>query len=349
MDSQVYRYYCRQLAELYERQLLRSSAAESVLAFRSLHKSNIHFAKQAFDAVRGMGDCVALAYDIEDFFGSIDHGRLKCAWTSLLGTDRLPKDHYAVYRSLTNFSYVHRRDAYKALGISLNNTPRRLSRLCSPAQFRSSIRGGGLIQRNELKKGIPQGSPLSAFLSNLYLFDFDRTLSVKLSATGGLYLRYCDDILILVKPELETEIRGLTERLILAEKLVCNSTKTQVSRFRKNHLGQFSDRPLQYLGFTFDGKQTLLRSAALARNSSRVRRAVKRAKATMKKRNSVRSHLGQKEKPLFKKKLYESHSHFGRRNFVRYGYRAARILESEDIKRQLKPLLGRLQRLIDEP
>ncbi|MFO7551723.1 MAG: hypothetical protein R6W80_09970, partial [Haliea sp.] len=108
-----------------------------------------------------------------------------------------------------------------------------------------------------------------------------------------------------------------------------------------------ADKPLQYLGFTFDGKQTLIRSAALARYSDKMKRGVKFAKATRRKRNKLRLARGEEAKPLFRRSLYKNYSHLGHRNFISYGMQAAKTMESPAIKKQLKPLWHRLLKEIE--
>src|SRR5690606_14828177 len=118
------------------------------LAFRKLGKSNIEFAFDAFQKIKAMGNCTAIGYDISGFFDNLDHVLLKNAWYRLLGTDLLPPDHYAVFKSLTKFSQVERKAVYKALGISEHNPPNDLRRVCTPKEFREIIRKSGLINTN---------------------------------------------------------------------------------------------------------------------------------------------------------------------------------------------------------
>jgi predicted metal-dependent phosphoesterase TrpH len=48
VDSHIYSYYCKLLNDLYEAYLSEIDWKDSVLAFRSLGKSNIEFAHEAF-------------------------------------------------------------------------------------------------------------------------------------------------------------------------------------------------------------------------------------------------------------------------------------------------------------
>ncbi len=62
------------------------------------------------------------------------------------------------------------------------------------------------------------------------------------------------------------------------------------------------------------------------------------AKQTTKNHNKLRS----TPEKLWRKQLYERYSHLGKRNFVRYGLRAAEMMESRAMLRQLRPLWHRL-------
>ncbi len=55
VDSHIYAYYASLLSERYEEYLREVEYQPSVLAFRKLGKSNIEFAKEAFDAIKSMG------------------------------------------------------------------------------------------------------------------------------------------------------------------------------------------------------------------------------------------------------------------------------------------------------
>ena len=75
---------------------------------------------------------------------------------------------------------------------------------------------------------------------------------------------------------------------------------------------------------------------------------VRLAKKSRAKIERLNESQGRPTKALFKRKLYERYSYIGRRNFITYGHRAADLMRSESIKRQLKPLWGRLQDEIEQ-
>lgn len=342
-DSQIFSYYCHLLSDQYEKKVVENGLADSVLAFRSLGKNNIHFAKQAFDIIREMGDCTAVAFDVTKFFDTLSHSLLKQRWKELLGVPELPRDHYAVFKAVTRFSVVDRNKAFRALGVSVYN-PRRGSRrrLCSPREYRGLVRGGKLVETNSKGVGIPQGTAISALLSNVYMFEFDSAALKFARARGGEYLRYCDDMLFLMplgmKEPSEAFVLGELDKL----QLQINVDKTDTSNFTMKGGQQTSDRPLQYLGFMYDGQRVVIRSAAFAKFSNRMKRGVSLAKQTMWSRNKRRQRLGVPERGLYLKSLLTRYSHLGRRNFLRYGYNAAELMKSEAIRRQLRPLWSRL-------
>lgn len=347
MDSHIYSYYAYELSRLYEQKLRDLDLQDSVLAFRALGKSNIHFAYQAFQKIRDLKQCDVVAVDIRGFFDNLQHDKLKSAWGYLLGVDKLPADHYAVFRSLTKYSKVSRDSAYEVLGITRRNGGVRPSCLCSAVDFRQKIRGNGLIKTNLDGIGIPQGTSISAFLSNVYMLEFDRRMDAYFRSVRGAYYRYCDDILAIVPPGRGDEVHDLILSEIKSLGLEIQDRKTERRYFSQVAGKLRSDKPLQYLGFLFDGQRVLLRSAALARFSERMGRALRLARRTMTKKNQLRVRRGEDATPMFRKKLYDRYSHLGRRNFITYGYRAAALMSQPSIRRQLKPLWGKLRSAID--
>lgn len=348
-DAHIFSYYAHGIGEKYEELLTQRGLSDCVLAFRKLDASNIEFAARAFQLVRRLGDCTALAFDVTGFFDHIDHQLLKKAWSQTWGVRQLPADHYAVFRALTRYSYVDREKLYSTLGISTHNPKQGRVRICSPEEFRGLVRGTGLIETNQNTYGIPQGTPISALLSNVYLLDFDEAMNAEVLSRGGQYLRYCDDILVVVPAGRDVGLDVFVTTQLNLLKLQANPGKTETSHFTRSGSVLKSDRPLQYLGFLFDGMRILIRSAALAKFSGRMNQGVRLAKATAASRNQQRKERGLAPKPIYRRKLYERYSHLGNRNFVRYGYRAAKIMKSDAIRRQLRPLWSRLKAVIEKP
>jgi len=105
--------------------------------------------------------------------------------------------------------------------------------------LRAGVLVGESIQVTEL--GTPQGGPLSPLLANILLDDLDKALEGR----GHRFVRYADDLLILVKSQRagervkESVTRFLTRKL----KLVVNAQKSRVVK----------TNDVQFLGFTFRG------------------------------------------------------------------------------------------------
>jgi CRISPR-associated protein Cas1 len=96
-------------------------------------------------------------------------------------------------------------------------------------------------QLTELTKGLPQGSPLSPLLANLYLDTFDDQM---LSA-GQKLVRFADDFLVLckTKPRADQALK-LTRQVLDGLRLTLNDEKTRVTNFTEG---------FKYLGASFAG------------------------------------------------------------------------------------------------
>lgn len=348
MDSHIYSYYALQLTNLYEAKLKEKNLSDSILAFRSLGKSNIDFAHEAFQKIKSTGECSAVALDFSKFFDTLDHQILKQKWAILLGKDSLPNDHFNVFKSLTNFASVNKIKLYKEFGISPNKPKNGRNRVCNAKDFRGIVRKNSLIETNKKPYGIPQGSPISALLSNIYMLDFDAEMREYVNTHGGEYYRYCDDMLFIVPTGLRDTVAGFAQRKVKELKVTINPSKTKLRTFKYANGKLEADMPLQYLGFIFDGENVFIRSSSLARYSEKMKRGVRLAKKTMIKYNTIREANGLSEKPLYKKKIYSRYSHLGCRNFITYGLRAAKTMDSPSIRKQLKPFWRRLHDEIEK-
>ena len=54
--------------------------------------------------------------------------------------------------------------------------------------------------------GIPQGSPISAVLANIYMLDFDYEINKYLESIGGIYRRYSDDMVAICPLDKKDEV-----------------------------------------------------------------------------------------------------------------------------------------------
>lgn len=340
-DAAIYAYYNFLLVEGYEKRLDALGLSDNVIAFRALSKSNVDFAQEAFEWIDGNRPCVALGFDVKDFFGSLDHRLLKECWAWVLDMAHLPDDHYSVFKSLTKHASVELIAARRALGLSRESLSR-ISRLCTPAEFRNTIRGGALVFVNPQSCGIPQGSPVSAALSNIYMLPFDTKLKAIVEGMGGLYRRYCDDILVVVPEAHEASICKLVQSELSSLRLSMQPSKTLVCHFGPT--GK-SDVPLQYLGLIYDGGQVFLRASGVARFYLKMRRGVTQFKEA-KKLDGDTTLLVQRRRTLLQR--YTEHTSKEARSYFKYVKMAARKTKSAAIKRQLNGHRKRMKMLIEK-
>lgn len=130
-DTYIYSFYSHVLNEKYQKVIRQKGFSDSVLAYRTDldGKSNIQFAKEAFDQVKRMaaaGPCTAIALDIKGYFDTILHDKLKEVWSNLLEVTHLPKDQYKIYRTLTAYSYVSKNRILTHFGIDLKKKKERV-------------------------------------------------------------------------------------------------------------------------------------------------------------------------------------------------------------------------------
>lgn len=353
IDSNIYAYYSKILEKYYEEFLLDNNLQSNVIAFRKISKinsdgvkyslCNIHFAQEVFEIINYKKNCTVFCFDISGFFDNLDHEILKENWCNLLNTLSLPLDHFKVYKSLTEFSYVEKKNLYKILDLSLNSRTlhKRMDRLCDIKTFREKIRKGGLINVNKSKKGIPQGSPLSGMLSNIYMMNFDKLVSKIMSDLNGCYFRYCDDMIFIFNDSNDTTLNSILKIFFEIEriKLKINHKKTQKIVFKnnvvqKNEVDSFNfPSKLQYLGILYDGNNVFLRETGLSKFHYKLRKAIRMRSAhycNLKETNSHNNH------DIYMRTLYTRFTYIGKRNYVSYAYRVAKEFNSKNIKRQIK-------------
>lgn len=311
-DSLIYAYYADKLRNLYRKELEKDlELNHAITAYRKIKtpdgkgKSNIHFAKEAFDEIKTRVEqqkkVGVIALDLKSFFSSLSHSYLYKTWVKLLQKEKLPQDHLNVFKACTNFNYV----LYDDLRIKKYGglDEERLAKIrkkhgfksffASDKEMRKAIKTGQLpIYKNPFRKvndnnqkekiGIPQGLPISAVLANLYLLEFDREIIEKLVKPKHIfYRRYSDDILIACDPK---EMDSITQKIIQLVKkyeVKISEEKTERFLFKKMVYNQKGEQritaiqlkenictieaPLTYLGFEFRGYSTLIKSANLAK------------------------------------------------------------------------------------
>ena len=363
LDAHIYSYYTQKiLGPLYEKILSGTiQLSEAVLAYRRIEledksrcKCNIDFANDVFEIIKNLkGEYTVLAFDISKFFDSLNHKILKQKWCQLLNRKDLPEDHYSIYKSLIDFSYVEMEEIIKEFGFS---HPNKLiqkninSFLKDGKEFRERIKNKGFIKKNPFRKaellkdgsevkvkvGIPQGTPISAFLANLYMLDYDLKVIEYLNPLGGIYRRYSDDILVICPKQHENSTVDFILNTIKEFKLIIQKTKTQKTNFNNGRLTK-GEKPLQYLGFEFNGYFKMIRSSSISKYYRNMKRLIKFKAARARK---MKAKFPERAF-VYKKEIYKVYSHFGRitgsnrkRNYLSYVRTASNIMGSR-VNKQL--------------
>lgn len=404
LDSLIFSYYAQKLNNSYENKLSDYNLNEIVNAYRSVpinpekegssNKCNIDFANDVFKHIveYNQNEFSVIAFDISSFFDNLDHKLLRDVWCDILMVNKLPNDHFNIYKNITRFSHVDIVDLFEEFknkihtqktnkfGLKLKIKKKKIDKIkflrdqnaiafCTVKQFlkvkskllqpsKTKIIDTKVVYRNF---GIPQGSPISSVLANMYLLHFDKLINDFVSNKEGIYRRYSDDMIVVCPLNHKTELIELVYSEIKKYKLEIQSNKTQIFKFEyKSDVlvcgEEYQDGELInwnknfiYLGFEFDGQTVLLKSASISGFYRKMKRGIRRAKFYSKKT----------KKEIFKRRLLKRHTHIGAKrtrkyiwnekenkflkseyynwgNFLSYAYKAADIMINNKIKQQTK-------------
>ncbi len=365
LDSNVYAYYSYLLNIDYEKILENRNLTEVVTAYRKASKklklddaqkppkkNNIDFADEIFQYIKNNIDydngIVAIAFDIKNFFPSLNHMVLKNKWCKILDVEYLPKDHYNVFKSITKFSYVEERHLFNLFkekiivrkndGSTLNRSVKRIEHLynknaiayCGMTDIHT-IREKGLIRSSKrangklVTAGICQGSAISATLANIYMLDFDELIHSEISKIGGIYRRYSDDMVVVCSIAYKSQVIQLFEDKIKDIKLEIHGDKTQVfhfsycsgkvickQEFNSRITPNSINRNFEYLGFSFDGEYVRLKTSSLGNYYRKMKKGVQRSGFYSSKiNNDTRGEI-------FRKRLYKRYSYIGAKRCIKY-------------------------------
>lgn len=348
MDSLIYKYYGILLNDKLSEFLDKNSLNYCAIAYRSNLKgeSNIHFSKRAFDFIKKQEKAYVFIGDFKDFFPSLDHMYLKKRLCNLLGVEQLSEDYYAVFKNVTRFSMIELEEL-----LAINNLPNnlagkhkfnKLKTALPDNETLNSLKKKCIHVNRNLENGIPQGSPISGVLANIYMMEFDLAMKHLIEEkNNGLYMRYSDDIII-VLPNIEEGVFKKIYDSIINEinaipNLILEDKKKNIFYYEHQKVLNINNGYLEktdknsniinYLVFSFDGVNVTIRQKTQAKYYCRAYGKIKTIK-----RNSFMTKNNNK---VSKKELYrnysERHGNAGNSNgnYIDYVKRAESVYEGE--------------------
>lgn len=269
IDRCIYQYYSFLLNALYNERVRKDGTSAAAVAYRTdLHENNIHFSKHAFDFIKANSPVHVMIGDFTGFFDNLNHEYLKRQWCSLLGVDCLPPDHFAVFKNITSYSKMELADLLRLNGLEDTKSGRKelngMARVLSPEKFKENR---ALIQKHREPYGIPQGSPISGILANMYMLEVDKQINDAVHELGGMYIRYSDDFMIILPdvPGIDAakELKRVSDMVEQAPRLTLEPSKTQYFHFENGVLANCgkdfhkdandNSKTINFLGFSFDG------------------------------------------------------------------------------------------------
>lgn len=363
----------------------------------SSNKCNVDFANDVFKYTLNFQEdnFAVIAFDISSFFDNLDHKKLRKIWAEIINEPLLPPDHFNVFKNITRFSHVDIVDIFEEFkdriytrkndkeGNPLEIRQRKIDAIrylrnqnaiayCTEKEFfklkgkllqpskTKKLKDGSIVYRNF---GIPQGSPISSVLANIYLLHFDKLINKFITDNGGIYRRYSDDMIVVCPLKMKDSLAEIVYREIKSFDLEIQKSKTQIFQFKREGeklvCGQEFEgitnwnKNLIYLGFEFNGNAVMLKSASLAGYYRKMKRAVRRAKHYSTRRFNPNKGI------IFKRRLFKKFSYKGAKrirkyvwsesqnkfiksdsynwgNFLSYAYKASNIMEKNIIRQQTK-------------
>lgn len=308
-DASIYGFYAYMLKEKYDKLIADTPLDSSVIAYRRIprddgsgrNKSNVDFANDIYGAIKTFKNSAVLCVDIKGFFDNMQHDNIKQSWLEVLNESELPTGHEVVYRNITNFRYAFLVEVLQKMGegkifkgrFRYASKAKRRGMIGNPKLYNKLINNTDIIHKNRSIRGIPQGSPISDIIANMYLLNFDRKIIEFIQAKNAksLYKRYSDDILIVCRQEDAVAVYDFIQTLMGDKSIDLNLSTKKTELFYVDTISETLEdktslieseyhknkKSIQYLGFEFDLKDINVRSGTIANHYRKVIRARKRA------------------------------------------------------------------------
>ena len=345
IDRYIYQTYSFYLNNYYNDYSIKNNFDSSVVAYRTNKEgtTNIEISRKAFDFVKSTGSCYILVSDFEHFFDLIEHGLLKKNICSVMGESALSDDHYKVFKSMTHYCSIERKDIEDYL---LKNG------IYSKTELKNCNSYFDKVSWNKVKKdfkdklyincndyGIPQGSSISGIYANVYMIEFDKKITDFAHQNHGLYLRYSDDIILIVPKKNVNDPSDLWNIIVEAKVnykyLTINKNKTSIYSYDNSKVESLhckhkefneSSNCISYLGFSFDGKYIRFRDKTLTKFFYKLYRKIDYMKKSELRRIKKGKRKSKIDKHFILKKLRAGTEE---RNFFDYLLRAKKVYPNE--------------------
>lgn len=347
IDRFIYEYYGNRLNNKYNNYMKTNGIGRVSTAYRNCMpgKCNIDFAKEVFEYIVKCKSAYIFVGDFSKFFDNLDHKYLKEKIKCVNGNMQLDDADYAIYKNITKFTYVEA-DDIEYVKEMLRRDMRELDKYFTTDEFRDFKKK--YLHKNCKNYQIPQGSSISAVYANIYMIDFDKRINDFVTSKKGMYRRYCDDIIVVIPMTLDeihnTEKNEISKFIYKVRdeipNLQLNEDKTEHFYYDNGTIEKLGGKSnlINYLGFTFDGKNVRIRDKSLFKFYCRAYRKIKK----------VKTNTDEKSFNAGRKAVYHSYTHLGASkcskdhgNFLTYAYKAddifsqSKLLESS-IRNQVK-------------
>lgn len=321
LDGYIYKYYANELNRAYNNWASRNGINDNSTAYRTNKKgkSNIDFAAEVISYISNHDEAFILVDDFKSYFNSFDHQLLKKRIYEALSVDHLPKDWFNVFKSVTKYGFVEKKIAEDYFGDEGFLRHQGHKKFISKNKLFSDFREFNKIEsNNDMGRGVPQGVPISAVMSNVYTIKFDQEIKAVVEKNNGIYRRYSDDFIIVIPKSISgveytekqfKDIVQIIHREATKNKLVIAREKTELYKKVNDKIYIFAEEPLQnksyidYLGFVYDGSRVTIRQRSIERFYRRMKKTV-RTMEGKRRRNNKKIHKSKMKKLPHRNRIY---------------------------------------------
>lgn len=378
LDGYIYKYYANQLNCAYNDWTRDKGIDNSSVAYRTNKKgkSNIDFAAEVINYIANTDEAFILVSDFKGYFDSLNHYLLKKRMYEVLSIDRLPRDWFNVFNSVTKYGFVEKKEAEKFFGEEGFLRQHGHKKFTSKDKMFSDFRKLNKIKSNNNNgKGVPQGVPISAVMANVYATKFDQKVNDIVEEHHGIYRRYSDDFIVVIPKSTkgleytEMQFKDIVETIYKTadeNKLEIAEKKTHTYKKMNGYLYEYNEGSLSegsyidYLGFVYDGSRVTIRQRSIERFYRRMKKTV-RTMESKRRRNNKKGHKPTMKKLPHRNRIYGLFTDRGfkikngrsKSNFIEYAKRSQRIFDQvspttdnvmldqiKNRKKKLEKLLG---------